>query len=93
MDYKKMKVAELRALAEEKGIRGTKEMKKNDLVELLMNIEKMQKKTDSDEAKTSEDKPAKKENVQKKAVKKKKRHETVFPEECKKAFEMGKEIG
>ena len=43
MDYKKMKVAELRALAEEKGIRGTKEMKKNDLVELLMNIEKMQK--------------------------------------------------
>lgn len=24
---------------------------------------------------------------------KKKRHETVFPEECKKAFEMGKEIG
>ena len=71
MDYKKMKVAELRALAEEKGIRGTKEMKKNDLVELLMNIEKMQKKTDSDEAKTSEDKPAKKENVQKKAVKKK----------------------
>ncbi|MCR5103772.1 MAG: transcription termination factor Rho [Eubacterium sp.] len=71
MDYKKMKVAELRALAEEKGIRGTKEMKKNDLVELLMNIEKMQKKTDSDEAKTSEDKTAQKENVQKKAVKKK----------------------
>ncbi len=24
---------------------------------------------------------------------KKKRHETVFPEECKKAFEMGKELG
>ena len=24
--------------------------------------------------------------------KKKKRHETVFPEECKKAFEMGKEL-
>lgn len=71
MDYKKMKVAELRALAEEKGIRGTKEMKKNDLVELLMNIEKMQKKTDSDEAKTSEDKTAQKENVQKKAEKKK----------------------
>ncbi|MBR3042233.1 MAG: Rho termination factor N-terminal domain-containing protein [Eubacterium sp.] len=41
MDYKKMKVAELRALAEEKGIRGVEDIKKNELVELLTNIDKM----------------------------------------------------
>ena len=41
MDYKKMKVAELRALAQEKGIRGVEDIKKNELVELLTNIDKM----------------------------------------------------
>ena len=41
MDYSKMKVAELRALAEEKGLRGVNGIKKNELVELLENIDKM----------------------------------------------------
>ena len=41
MDYKKLKVAELRALAQEKGIRGVEDIKKNELVELLTNIDKM----------------------------------------------------
>ena len=39
MDYSKMKIADLRALAEEKGIKGVKEMKKKELAELLQNID------------------------------------------------------
>ena len=41
MDYNKLKVAELRALAEERGIRDLSGVKKKELVELLTNIDKM----------------------------------------------------
>ena len=55
MDYKKMKVAELRALAEEKGIRGVTDIKKNELVQLLENIDKMRK-NKAEEVKSEENK-------------------------------------
>ena len=42
MDYSKMKVSELRELAEERGLRNLKGVKKAELVELLTNIEKLQ---------------------------------------------------
>ena len=42
MDYSKMKVSELKELAEERGLRNLKGVKKAELVELLTNIEKMQ---------------------------------------------------
>lgn len=42
MDYSKLKVAELKKIAEEKGIRNLKGAKKSELVELLTNIEMMQ---------------------------------------------------
>jgi len=40
MDYGKMKIAELRALVAERGIRNSEGMKKNELIELLNNIDK-----------------------------------------------------
>ena len=58
MDYKKMKVAELRALAEEKGIRGVTDIKKNELVQLLENIDKMRK-NKAEEVKSEENKAEK----------------------------------
>ncbi len=48
MDYNKMKIAELRVLAEEKGIKGVKEMKKKELAELLTNIDKLRGNSDAD---------------------------------------------
>ncbi|MBO5610221.1 MAG: transcription termination factor Rho [Eubacterium sp.] len=41
MDYAKMKVSELRELAEAQGLRNLKGVKKSELVELLKNIDKM----------------------------------------------------
>ncbi|MCR5544252.1 MAG: transcription termination factor Rho [Eubacterium sp.] len=43
MDYKKLKIAELRDIAHEKGLRGVEKMKKQELVELLTNVDKMAK--------------------------------------------------
>ena len=43
MDYKAMKVAELREKASGMGIQNVEKMKKQELVELLENIEKMKK--------------------------------------------------
>ncbi|MBO4864085.1 MAG: transcription termination factor Rho [Eubacterium sp.] len=62
MDYKKLKVAELRALAQEKGIRGTNDMKKADLVDLLEKIDLMRSQKEAEAASKKEEKakPAKK---------------------------------
>ncbi|MBR6404176.1 MAG: transcription termination factor Rho [Eubacterium sp.] len=60
MDYTKMKVAELKALAEEKGIRGVNSMKKAELAELLENIDKMRKPESSEVESKTEKKPVKK---------------------------------
>lgn len=61
MDYSKMKVAELKNLAEEKGLRGVSGLKKNELVELLDNIDKMRKteKTEMTEKSAKSDKSEK----------------------------------
>lgn len=61
MDYKKMKVAELRSLAEEKGIRGVGDIRKAELVELLENIDKMRSaKPQSKDPVKNDSKPVKK---------------------------------
>ena len=60
MDYTKMKVAELKALAEDKGIRGVNSMKKAELAELLENIDKMRKPESSEAEGKTEKKPVKK---------------------------------
>ena len=57
MDYKAMKVAELREKASGMGIQNVEKMKKQELVELLENIEKM-KKQKAETAQMPEEKPA-----------------------------------
>ena len=54
MDYKKLKIAELRDIAHEKGLRGVEKMKKQELVELLTNVDKMAKKKPEMEAEYKE---------------------------------------
>ncbi len=61
MDYKKLKIAELRQLAEEKGLRGMSGLKKAELVELLENVDKMH--GAKSEAEASADTSAVKRNV------------------------------
>ena len=41
MDYTKLSVAELKVIAKEKGIRNITGMKKSELAELLMNVDKV----------------------------------------------------
>ena len=105
MDYKKMKVAELRALAQEKGIRGVEEIKKNELVELLSNIDKMreakaetkdetkaEKKAETKkEAATDSKKPAAKNASRKKSVSSGKKEASAVKGNAKKAETVKKQ--
>ena len=82
MDYTKLSVAELKVIAKEKGIRNITGMKKSELAELLMNVDKVinkpvektkSEKTKSDKSKDKEKKAKKtsKDSGKAKSVKKK----------------------
>ena len=76
MDYNKLKIAELRELAEEKGIRNLTGVKKKELVELLTNIDKMRGASDSSET-PAEEKKVRKKTVVKKKTKNKEKSEVL----------------
>ena len=53
MDYKAKTIAELREIAKEKGIRNVSGMRKQELVQLLENVEKMMRRPESAEAESA----------------------------------------
>ena len=67
MDYSNYSLAELKAMAKDRGLRGVSTLKKNELAELLANVDKMMnKRTSHVDVKTAEEaeKPQAEENVQ-----------------------------
>ena len=66
MDYSNYSLAELKAMAKDRGLRGVSTLKKNELAELLANVDKMMnKRTSHVDVKTAEEaeKPQAEENV------------------------------
>jgi DNA mismatch repair ATPase MutL len=71
MNYSKMKVAELRGMAESRGLRGLEGVKKAELVELLENIDKMQAQKEAAAKQAEDNTSSDSEGEKKKPVKKK----------------------